>query len=429
MRAARARALALLVVLAPVAPGVVQASPLDLFGLGPRGEAMSAVVADVRGAEAVHANPAGVALADRAEGLSAYSYHHFALELDGRDAQVLDAHGVTLGLAIPLWRAPVIALGVALHLPDDFLARIQLIPASEPHFVLLDNPHRIEVDPVLAFRPTPWLAIGAGAHILADAIGGITFNVGVVGGEQVGESAIDLVMPTRAAPVGGVIVTPIPRLRIGASARGALDLRLGLDIVANVDAAAVSGDAVISVRSSSYYTPAKVAAGIAYDVTPDLTVAADAAWNAWSHLRGGLPDVRVLVELGITPPLVSALFPPDNFADTVSFRAGAEWRHDVRGGCQTLALRAGYGFEPSPVPAQTGLPSLADNDRHIASLGAGWTTGAGRFLRGPVTFEAALSGHFLRGRDTVKNQALFPGRGFSSGGTIIGGTVSAKVQF
>jgi len=412
-----------------LAPASAAASPLDLFGMGARAEGMSAMVADAQGAEAAHHNPGGVALVDRAEGLTTYAFHHFALELDGRDAEVLDAHGVTLGLAVPLWKSPVIALGVALHLPDDFLARIQLIPASEPHFVLLDNPHRVTIEPVLAFRPTPWLAIGAGASILADAVGGITFNVGVVGGEQIGESKIDLTMPTRAAPTVGVVVRPTPRLRIGATARGPLDLRLGLDIIANVDAAAVSGDAVISVRSSSYYTPTRVAAGAAFDVTPDLTVAADVTWNAWSRIRNALPDVRVLVELGITPPLVSAFFPPDNFADTVALRAGGEWRRELGGGCRSIALRAGYGFEPSPVPAQTGLPSLADNDRHIVSLGGGWSAGGGGWVTGPVTFDAGVQAQLLRGRTTVKNQALFPGRAFTSGGYIIGGEVSARVVF
>jgi hypothetical protein len=54
----------------------------------------------------------------------------------------------------------------------------------------------------------------------------------------------------------------------------------------------------------------------------DLTVTADIAWERWSALGSGVPDLRVLVALDITPPQVSTTTPPAHFKDIVTERAG-----------------------------------------------------------------------------------------------------------
>src|SRR5688572_9658819 len=160
------------------------------------------------------------------------------LDVNGEDAQVLDAHGTSIGFAVPidLGRGWTFGAGIALYLPDQFLARVQLIPATEPHFVLLDNdPHRVIVEPVAAIAAGDRFAIGAGASILADAVSNqIVFDVGVVAGEKVGEAQLDIELPVRLAPIVGVWGRPLDRVRLGASFRGELSLDLDLDILANV---------------------------------------------------------------------------------------------------------------------------------------------------------------------------------------------------
>src|SRR5205814_804792 len=108
----------------------------------------------------------------------------------------------------------------------------------------------------------------------------------------------------------------------------------------------------------------------AVDVLPSLTVMAELVWFRWSGFRGGAPDLRVLVDLGITPPLLRALFPAEGFRDTFVPRLGLEWRRPVHRAVD-VAARAGVAWEPSPVPGQTGLTSFADNDRVVVGAGAG----------------------------------------------------------
>lgn len=418
----------LLLLAAPAA-----ADPLDTFGFGARSSGMAgATTADSTGAAAAHVNPAAVALAPHPELTLGWGYGRMALDIDGRDAQVLDARGTDVGIAIPVRHGEIwTAFGLALHLPDQFIARIQLVPATEPHFALLDNDvHRIVVEPVFAIRPTRWLAIGGGVSLLADAAGnGIRFDVGVEGGEKVGESALDVSLPTRITPLLGVLVKPHPRVRIGASYRGALDLSLKLAILADVDVAGVvSGDVLIDVRALNYYTPRRVTGGVAVDVTEELTLTADLSWLEWSAFDAGVPDVRVLLTLGISPPLVDTMFPRQPFEDILVPRAGVEWT--VPAGRTDLAFRAGWALEPSPVPAQTGLTSFADNDRHVFAVGAGITFRAFQpILTRPISIDLGLQWHHLRDKLTIKDQEMFPGEAFSSGGDIVRGGVTTSVYF
>ena len=427
------RVLAVVTLAAFVAPGVAAADPLDTFGFGARASAMAgATTADTRGSAAAHANPAAVASIDDPEVTLGWGFGHMALSLSGKDAHVLDAHGTDVGLAIPVRIGETThAFGLALYLPDQFIARLQLIPATEPHFVRLDNDvHRIVAEPVYSVRLSRYLSLGAGVSILTDVAGnGITFDVGVVGGEKVGESALDVSLPTSASPLVGVLVTPTPRVRLGASWRGELDLGLKLDILANVDVAGVvTGDALISLRAVNYFTPHRVNAGIAIDVTEELTLTGELGWQGWSRFSGGVPDLRVLVALGISPPLVPALFPEDHFQDVWTPRVGAEWQ--TRMGRADFAVRAGYAYEPSPVPEQTGLTSFADTDRHIVGFGLGLTLRAFQpILTRPVSFDLGAQWQHLASRLTIKDQEIYPGVTLRSAGEVLRGAMTMTVSF
>jgi long-chain fatty acid transport protein len=406
---------------------------LDSFGFGPRATAMAgAQAADARGFVAAHHNPAGIALTDAVEAAVGYGGAVVGLTINGADARVTEPRGTSIGLAFPLkLRRMTVAFGLALYLPDQFVVRIQLQPASEPHFALLDNNlHHIVVTPAVALRPLPWLSLGIGATILADAAGnGVTFDFGLVDGGLAGRGALDVALPTRAAPVAGIWLSPRPWLRFGAAYRGEIDLGLRLDILTHVDiAGAITGDALISLRALNLYTPHKVALGAAADLSPDFTLSAELDWIGWSYFKGAVPDLKVLVNLTITPPLVDVLFPQPHFNDQWVPRIGAELRRRF-GAHLDFAARLGYAYERSPVPDQTGLTSLADNDRHVLSLGAGLgLRDLISILPKPLRLDVALQLHELEPRTTVKSRP-FLGGSFSSGGWLLHLSAMLEARF
>jgi hypothetical protein len=420
---------ALLLVSAPAA-----ADPLDEFGFGSAAAALAgARTATATGAAAAHHNPAGVALGEHPALMIGWGYGAMLLDVNGDDAEVLDPHGTSIGMAIPfrLGRGWTFGTGLALYLPDQFLARVQLIPATEPHFVLLDNdPHRIVVEPVAALAAGERFAIGAGASVLSDATSNaLVFDVGVVAGEKVGEARLDIELPVRLAPLVGIWGRPIDRLRLGATYRGELSLDLELDILTNVQVeGVVTGDALVSIRAANYYTPARATGAIAFDVTRDLTLSGDVTWSNWSTFDAGVADLRVLVALDIQPPLVQTDVPPAGFTDTVSARLGAEWR---RPGPRThWALRGGWAYLPSPVPEQTGLTSFADGDRMLVTAGAGITLADwSPYLTRPIDLDLGVQWQHVGHRLTRKDVDQFPGQAFSSGGDILHAGISTTVRF
>ncbi len=409
------------------------ADPLDEFGFGAGAAGTAgAKTATASGPEAAHHNPAGVALGVDPALLVGWGYGVMNLEINGRDARMLDAHGTSIGLAVPVelgegWRA---GAGLALYLPDQFLARLQLIPTAEPHFVLLDNdPHRAVVESVAAVAHGDKLAFGAGASIFANARSKkIVFDVGVVAGEKVGEAELDVELPVRVAPMLGLWLKPHPRVRAGLTYRGQLALDLALDILANVEiAGVVTGDVLVSLRATNYFTPARIGGGVAVEVLPDVTLAGELTWNRWSAYPPAA-DLSVLIALDIQPPLIASDTPTSAFTDTLDGRIGVEYTN--RGRRTDFTVRAGGAWRPSPVPPQIGLTSWADGDRLLLTAGGGITLADwAPILTRPIELDLALQWQHVADQLTRKHAETVPGQAFSSGGNLLHAGLSATVRF
>jgi hypothetical protein len=411
-----------------LAAGGAHADPLDEIGLGAAASGTAnSLAALATGAEAIHNNPAGIARANRPELLVGWQYAHNALELNNHDAGVLDAHGTSLALAVPFAIGDVhVATGVALYLPDQFLARIQLAPVTEPHFVRFEHAaQRAVVEPVAAVAFGD-IAVGAGASLLADARSNdLTFDVGVIGGDKQGRASLDIALPLRAAPLVGVWWRPTRLVELAATFRGELSLDLALDIQANVLVpGVVTGDVGVRLRSVSYYTPMRGALAAALHPRRDFAVTGEVAVERWSALGSGVPDLRVLVALDLAPPPTVTLSPPRaNFRTIVTSRLGVEWRTGA------LRLRAGGAYLPSPVPAQTGLTSFADGARTLATLGLGVRIPAGEILLQPIDLDIGFGWQHVRHELVHKDMAMVPGGAFSSGGEIMQGNITSTVRF
>jgi hypothetical protein len=423
------RAAVALLAMSSLAGGAVSsaADPLDELGFG----AAATGMANARGAlavgvEAIHTGPGGLALAERPELLLGWQIAHDRLQLDGNDAQLLDAHGLSFGLSLPFRvRCARVAAGVALYFPDQYLARVKFTPLGEPHYVRFETQaHRIVVEPMAGLAIGAW-SFGAGMSLLADARSRkLDFDIGVVGGDKQGDASLDIQLPVRIAPLLGVRWRPTSKLDLSAMFRGELGLDLDLDILAVVDVPnVVTGDATVTLRSTSFFTPMRASLAAAYRVRPDLAITADVTWERWSALGSGVPDLRVLLALDIAPPLVDPMALPDAFHDIVTPRAGVQWTRGAR------ALRAGLAYLPSPVAAQTGLTSFADGDRSLATAGAGFRIEPNGVLAQPIDLDVAIAWQHVFHQLVRKDIAVAPGGAFASGGDIFQASASATVRF
>ncbi|MBN2724192.1 MAG: outer membrane protein transport protein [Deltaproteobacteria bacterium] len=395
------RSFVILIGLLLVSSNVI-ANPSDIFGLDPRTKGMAqagSILVPELWSAAIH-NPAALGDIKTTTAGASYSYGYFNLNVNGKDPNIIDYHGTDLGIAVPLGKIlgiPV-AVGTTMHLPDQMIVRVQAIPASEPRFILYDNyPHRLETGFGLAIKPLSWLSAGVGINVMMDLIGrSLHLNVGSKGGTKVSEMEIDANLPYHYVPYGGVIINSPPGLKglkFGLFFREEYSFKLRMNILADVDVAGiVTGDAIIALKMFDHFSPRKISAALSYDFTREFSVYTSLDYYQWSSFDAGISLVKILVDLGVNPPLVEAVLPSDNFHDVFVPRIGVEFR------TSGIALRGGYAYYPTPTPLQTGISTLMDNDRHIFALGASWDFKGPSFWPWPGKIHFSYQGHILRDR-------------------------------
>ncbi|MBL4775010.1 MAG: porin [Mariprofundus sp.] len=108
--------------------------------------------------------------------------------------------------------------------------------------------------------------------------------------------------------------------------------------------------------------PDMFSAGVAFVPVDSLTVSLNVDWVNWKKFN----------ELAFkysAPgfPLGASLTVPENWKATTSFRIGAEWAYS-----ESLRLRAGYTYDPTPVADPEFTPLLPSNDINSFSTGLGY---------------------------------------------------------
>jgi long-chain fatty acid transport protein len=198
----------------------------------------------------------------------------------------------------------------------------------------------------------------------------------------------------------GLFLKPSPNLRIGANYRSPFTLEVkdadvtisntnplyGVVPALGATPASTKGGATVAM-------PATFALGAAYTMGK-LTVEADADWTFWHSFRSLPITIRDQV------PTLFSTDAPKRWNDVVALRFGAEYRVT-----DPLALRAGFAYDPSPVPADTMGPELPDAHRFNYMVGAGYKV-ANWTIDGAFMYVDKFD-------RTVNNQVTAAGTGFN----------------
>ncbi len=115
--------------------------------------------------------------------------------------------------------------------------------------------------------------------------------------------------------------------------------------------------------ASSIDFPATASAGLGWKATPKLRLECAVEWAQWSTR-----DVQsVTMEVPAGFPVPGRQDARIDWKDSWLLMLGAEYALN-----DTWTLRAGYGFNQTPVPRATSEPSLPVGDTHAVSLGVGY---------------------------------------------------------
>ncbi|MBP7830155.1 MAG: TonB-dependent receptor [Kiritimatiellae bacterium] len=138
--------------------------------------------------------------------------------------------------------------------------------------------------------------------------------------------------------------------------------------------------------------PSVIAAGYGFQATDTLRLGADVEWIEFSRYD------RLILDAGVLNSLLPQTTIPQQWEDSWTLGVGADWRVT-----ENWVLRGGYLFIESPIPSPTLAPTLPDADRHVVSLGTGYTWNHHRF-------DVAYAYSFFEDRNVTSSpQPLFNG--------------------
>jgi long-chain fatty acid transport protein len=229
----------------------------------------------------------------------------------------------------------------------------------------------VVVNPTIAFKINEYLSVGVG----------IDYMYGKATLEQTPWSPVLDSIPAYAAYNGnlfdlqlkgtgdawgynfGLLLKPTENLKIGANYRSpfTLDIKDGDVTISNVNPGAPTSAAANGTKGSTTLNlPATFALGVSYTMGK-VTLNADADWTFWSSYKSLPLDFSALPDSNAAK----------NWKDVCAVRLGAEYRVTA-----PLALRAGFVYDPTPVPASTMGPELPDALKIDYMIGAGYKIGA-----------------------------------------------------
>jgi long-chain fatty acid transport protein len=218
-----------------------------------------------------------------------------------------------------------------------------------PRFAALDSSLRtINVNPVVSYQVTPWLALGAGAQIQrTDAR---LTNAALFG--PAGEGTVEL----QADDVGfgftaGALVTPWAGTKLGLGFRSSVNHTLDGHVKINPPV----GSSVTLDASADLGTPESLGVSLSQQVTDRLSLSGTVEWTNWSRFN----ELRVKFDAG-GPDSVTE----EQWDDTFFFSLGADYKLTDR-----LTIRGGVAYDQSPVSDKFRTARLPDEDRYWIAIG------------------------------------------------------------
>jgi long-chain fatty acid transport protein len=248
-------------------------------------------------------------------------------------------------------------VGLAVSAPFGLSTRMG-IPSPSQQLALRGSAMSIDVNPVVGWRINDWLSVAAGPRLM-------WFK------GEFSRAALPLpVSPGNVATLdtddygwgfsAGVTITPGPNTEIALGYRSQVDLNLE----GNADLPALAGLPPGPFPITGDVTlPDMLTLGVRQRVSDRFTLLGTVEWTNWGVVQN-VPFNITGGPLAGTPPGTPVTTLTFNYRDGWFFSLGGEYEWDP-----VTTLRAGIGYEISPVTDEIRDPSLPDNNRWWFSAG------------------------------------------------------------
>lgn len=237
----------------------------------------------------------------------------------------------------------------------------------------------VRINPTVAFKATPRFSVGAGVdYVLGSADLRRQLNItglnAAFGGDALPDPDGTGRLRLRGTAWGfnlGVLFHPTEEHSFGVSYRS----RLKTKFKGTLTSSGLKDESATVFGGTTYTTDVKttlpfpdiVAIGYTYRPTPKLDISLEAQWAGWSIFKEQRLDFTKETDPARLAILNADNPAPKNWRDTYSVAVGTEYR--VR---ESLRLRGGAYYVPSPVPSSTFDPGTPFLHRIGLTLGAGY---------------------------------------------------------
>jgi long-chain fatty acid transport protein len=261
--------------------------------------------------------------------------------------------------------------------------------------------------PTVAYKFNDLLSFGFGVQI---QYASASFTQGIPGAPGLSNQAGVSGKGYGYGFTAGATLTPTPFTSIGLGYRSGINQKINGTLV--VPTAFIPVTTAGSVNTT-FNMPDVVSLGVRQKLGPQWTAMATVEWTNWS--RAGTSAILqpngAPATLGVTPIVI-----PFQYKDGWFYSLGAEYQWSP-----ALALRAGVGYEVSPVTDTVRGPAIPDADRTWLSIGGTYKYSA------KVSFDLAYSHVFVKNAPVNITNASNPFFAIG-GGTTYTGNVSSSLD-
>jgi long-chain fatty acid transport protein len=316
------------------------------------------------GPSSVMFNPGGIAIAEGTNFQVGGSViiAKGAYTLEGGDKTTTDtAPAIVPNLFLTSRVHDMVGLGIGLHFP--FGAAISWPDGHAQADVIQDQSLRTYfITPSIGLnldKQVPGLSFGGGVDIVPATV---ELERAVVFADAVGTAHLGGDALGVGARFGAMYRAPtVPGLKLGVMYRTPVKLDFsgkGDFDIEDPYRSQLPPDGDIS---TTITLPQQVWGGVAYSPVPELEVEFDAVWINWKSFK----------ELRITLPGDIDTVAVQNYHNTTTLRLGGEYKLAP----QNLALRAGFIYDPTPIPDTSQTAQLPDINRINVTAGASMSFG------------------------------------------------------
>jgi long-chain fatty acid transport protein len=322
-----------------------------------------ATVASDTGPSSIVYNPGGIAVDDGTNvsiGGTLVLAHGDFTDLGGTKTNTANSPAELPQMFVTSRVHELVSVGLGFHTPFGLALKW---PTTTPlsTVVFEESLRTFFITPVVGVnlhRYVPGLSVGTGLDIVPATVE-LRRNI------SFGTAQGDAHLGGNATGFGGRIGAmyrpePLPELSVGAMWRSEVREKFSGTGDFNVDDPTfrpqLPEDGPIS---TTVTLPQSVTLGASYRVIPDLELEADAMWMGWSSIKS--LDIHATAA-GNMPVVLSS---PRNYDNTWTIRVGAEYALPQ----WHAAVRAGYMYDPTPIPTTVLGPDLPDANRHVVSVG------------------------------------------------------------